>query len=152
MRNSRRDARCLTGNCISGEVEHGPIMVLHVSPSPFDHHCQVGGRPCNFAAWSLLNSNVTGRRLIRLARKVGTTRRCCDPLPSWVKNRSRHHQCQAEAHPWVTLPHFRHWLYPVPKRIVCTIGSETSTTTRHRDANTLAARWSRRASVPSRRK
>ena len=31
------------------------------------------------------------------ARKAGTTRRWCDPLPSWVKNRRRHHQCQAHS-------------------------------------------------------
>ena len=39
----------------------------------------------------------------------------------------------------------RHWLHIVPKRIVCTIGSETSTTTRHRNANIPSARWRRRA-------
>ena len=31
-----------------------------------------------------------------------------------------------------------------PKRSICTIGSETSTATRHRDANTPTARWSHR--------
>ena len=34
--------------------------ILH-TPPPLGHHCQVGGRPCNY-------SNVTGRRLIRLAQ------------------------------------------------------------------------------------
>ena len=39
-------------------------------------------------------------------------------------------------HPWATLPHSRRWRHAVPMRIVCPIGGETSTTTRHRDANT----------------
>ena len=129
----------------------------------------------------------------------------CDPLSSWVKNRSRHHQCQAEArrrHSYgqhfctitvhleglvtvqIHLPQLtatlslqhepevvvivganlvvagdpviqhayapdvllelevldgvlsRHRLHAVPKRIECAIGSETFTTTQHRDANT----------------
>ena len=38
--------------------------------------------------------------------QTGTTQRWCNPLPNWVKNRSRHHQCQAEAHPWTTLPRY----------------------------------------------
>ena len=33
------------------------------------------------------------------ARKAGTTRRWCDPLPSCMKNRSQHHQSQVEALP-----------------------------------------------------
>ena len=40
-----------------------------------------------------------------------------------------------------------HRLHVVPKRIVCTIRNETSTTTRHRNANIPAARWSRRVSA-----
>ena len=40
------------------------------------------------------------------AQKAGTTHRWCNPLPSRVKNRSRHHKCQAEAHPWATLPNY----------------------------------------------
>ena len=40
--------------------------ILH---TPLGHHCQVGGRPCNCTGILLiLNSNVTGRRLIRLAQ------------------------------------------------------------------------------------
>ena len=55
--------------------------------------------------------------------------------------------CASSLHSWTTLPHSRYWLHAVPKRIVCTIGSETSTTTRHRDTNTPTARWSHRVSV-----
>ena len=67
-----------------------------------------------------------------LSKRLCVVRLRRQTLPSWVKNRSRHHQCQAEVHPWTTLPHSRYWIHAVPKRIVCTIRSETSTTTRHR--------------------
>ena len=46
-----------------------------------------------------------------------------------------------------TLPHSMIGFTLSQKRIACTIGSETSTTTRHRNANTTAARWRRRVSV-----
>ena len=44
-----------------------------------------------------------------------------------------------------------HRPHAVPNRIVSTIRSETSTTTRHRDANTTAAHWGRRVRAICRR-
>ena len=45
-----------------------------------------------------------------------------------------------------------HRPHAVPNRIVSTIRSETSTTTRHRNANTPAAHWDRRARAICRRR
>ena len=54
----RGRCRCACGRYVAG-----------FSTPPLGHHCQVGGRPCSCTATLLIvNSNVTGRRLTRLAQ------------------------------------------------------------------------------------
>ena len=80
------------GQCKCTTEDKMRWFVCHVLTLPSDVSVSSTSATCSHYLLHL--TGLLSKR--HQTRKACTTCRWCGPLPSWAKNRSRHHQCQAE--------------------------------------------------------